>query len=80
METLLRKGSRPAASGGTADVTLYVLMLVVGLAIVVPTLARHVAWGVQPTLGALLVVLSGRALLVAFVLRIRDRRDSGASR
>jgi hypothetical protein len=80
METLLPRDTRPAASGGTADVTVYFLMLVVGLAIVVPTLMRHLAWGVQPTLGALLVVLGGRAVLVAFVLRIKDRSDPGASR
>jgi hypothetical protein len=81
MEAPIAKNSRtPGASAGTADAAVYFMMLAVGFAVVVPTMTRQLAWGVQPTLGALLIVFAGRALVVTFVLRIRDRINSSGSR
>lgn len=61
------------AAGAGSDNTLYALLLVVGALIVVPTLIRGGYWGAEATLGAVLCVLAGRALLINVVFYARDR-------
>jgi hypothetical protein len=56
-----------------SDTTLYWLMLAVGVVPVAVVLIRHGTWGVAPTVGAMFCVLSLRALLVAHIVRWRDR-------
>jgi hypothetical protein len=62
------------AAGAGSDNTLYALLTVIGGVVVVPTLIRGGVWGVEATLGAILCVLAGRALLVSLVLDAREWR------
>lgn len=73
----LGRTERSDDAGAESDATVYWVALVVGLVAVVATVLRSESWGTAPTLGAILVVLSGRGLLVELVLRLRSRRRSG---
>lgn len=68
---IVAKRNLPPAEG---DTTLYWLMLVVGLVPVAGGVVRGGSWGVGPTIGALFCVFAARALVVAQVVRLRDRR------
>jgi hypothetical protein len=65
------KRDLPAAE---SDTTLYLLMFGVGLVLVATGMVRGGSWGVGPTIGGLACVFAARALVVAQVVRLRDRR------
>ena len=62
-----------------SDATLYWLMLVVGVIPVAVALLRGGTWGVAPTVGALFCVFALRALMVAYIARIREHDKKGRS-
>jgi hypothetical protein len=59
----------------TDDATLCWLMLLVGTIPVVGSIVRHVPWGYQPTLGAILSVGAAYALLSGVAERRRRARE-----
>ena len=70
--------AQAAAAGGamvTKDATLYWMLLVIGSVPIVGAVARHAAWGVQPTLGSILVSCALCGLVGLGLQRRRAERD-----
>jgi hypothetical protein len=59
----------------TKDCTLYWMLLVIGSIPVFVALARHATWGVQPTLGSILVSCALCGLAGLALQRRRAARD-----
>jgi hypothetical protein len=65
------------ADSAYSDLALALVAFMVGALIVVAAVVRHAPWGAGATVGLLLCVLSGRALVVELVMSLRARRLGG---
>ena len=69
--TVASKRDQPAAD---SDTTLYMLMFIVGVFLVTMGIIRGGSWDIGPTIGGLACAFAARALLVAYIVPLRDSR------
>ena len=74
----IQRGAERLPPSADSDATVYWLMLVVGVIPVTNALGRGGStWGVAPTVGALFCVFAFRALMVAYIVRLREHSKRG---